>query len=174
MQEKIHKELKELEIDHAPSNLKYKEKNIDVWLQPTYVWEIKAADLSISPVYVAALGEIEPERGIALRFPRFIRERGDKRVDEATNNEQLLELYKAQAAVNIDFGANDDFDFWLWIRLKSLTKLKINCNFTHIFSYIEGWLSDCFLNVLLDCFSSYFWESVLMGIPPSACKSSGS
>jgi DNA ligase-1 len=111
MQEKIHKELKELEIDHAPSNLKYKEKNIDVWLQPTYVWEIKAADLSISPVYVAALGEIEPERGIALRFPRFIRERGDKRVDEATNNEQLLELYKAQAAVNIDFGANDDFDF---------------------------------------------------------------
>jgi DNA ligase-1 len=82
-----------------------------VWLHPTYVWEIKAADLSVSPMYCAAIGEIEPDRGIALRFPRFIRQRTDKRVDEATSNEQILEFYKAQAAVNIDFGANDDFDF---------------------------------------------------------------
>jgi DNA ligase-1 len=107
----VYKLLHECEIDNAPRNLKYKEKNIDVWLAPTYVWEIKAADLSISPVYCAAQGEVEPDRGIALRFPRFIRERNDKRVDEATSNEQILEFYKSQAAVNIDFGANDDFDF---------------------------------------------------------------
>jgi DNA ligase 1 len=56
-------------------------------------------------MYCAAIGEIEPDRGIALRFPRFIRQRTDKRVDEATSNEQILEFYKAQAAVNIDFGA---------------------------------------------------------------------
>ena len=75
------------------------------------MWEIKAADLSLSPIYQAASGEVEPDKGIALRFPRFIRHRDDKTIEQATNNEQIVEFYKAQAAVNIDFNANDDFDF---------------------------------------------------------------
>lgn len=107
----IHNRLKDLVITNPPPELKFKEKNIDVWITPKYVWEIKAADLSLSPLYNAAIGEVEADKGIALRFPRFIRHRDDKTVEQATNNEQIVDFYRAQAAVNIDFNANDDFDF---------------------------------------------------------------
>ena len=78
--QQIYEKLKDLVIEKAPSNLKFKEKNVDTWVQPELVWEIKAADLSLSPIYQAAVGEIDPEKGIALRFPRYIRTRDDKGV----------------------------------------------------------------------------------------------
>ena len=56
---------------------------------------------------------MDPEKGIALRFPRYIRTRTDKKIDQATTQEQIVEFYKSQAAVNIDFNQNDDFDFWI-------------------------------------------------------------
>lgn len=82
-------------VDKAPNNLKFKEKNIDIWFQPKYVWEVRCADLSLSPVYLAACNEVEAGKGIALRFPRFIRERDDKSVEDATNSERILESYKS-------------------------------------------------------------------------------
>lgn len=48
-----------LVVEKPPCNLKFKEKNIDVWLDPKYVWEVRCADLSLSPVYVAASNEVE-------------------------------------------------------------------------------------------------------------------
>ena len=70
----------------------------DVWFEPQEVWEMAFADVTLSPTYTAAIGLVSEERGLSLRFPRFLRVREDKSVDEANTDEFLAELWRKQEA----------------------------------------------------------------------------
>lgn len=72
-------------------------RNPDVWLTPTEVWEIKATQLTTSLAYLCGselLGNGDSGKGLALRFPRFVRLRPDKTPRQATDSEQVVELFR--------------------------------------------------------------------------------
>lgn len=69
-----------------------------VWFEPQEVWEVAFADLTLSPTYTAAIGLVSEERGLSTRFPRFLKVREDKSIDEATEAEELATLYRKQEA----------------------------------------------------------------------------
>jgi DNA ligase-1 len=70
----------------------------DVWFEPQEVWEIAFADITLSPTYKAAIGLVSEERGLSLRFPRFLKRREDKGIDEASTEEYLADLWFKQVA----------------------------------------------------------------------------
>lgn len=70
-----------------------------MWFEPKVVWEVKAADLSISPVHQAAAGMADAAKGISIRFPRLVRVRDDKGPEQTTGAEQVVEWYQKQLHV---------------------------------------------------------------------------
>jgi DNA ligase 1 len=70
----------------------------DVWFEPQEVWEIAFADVTLSPTYTAAIDHMGGERGLSLRFPRFLKTREDKTIEEASSEEFLADLYFKQLA----------------------------------------------------------------------------
>lgn len=81
-----------------PGFVEYSGPEPDVWFEPMEVWETAFADVTLSPTYTAALGLVSDERGLSLRFPRFLRKREDKGIEEASTNEFLAGLYEKQEA----------------------------------------------------------------------------
>jgi DNA ligase-1 len=84
----------------------------DDWFDAHVVWELQAADLSKSSVHKGGIGKLDPDRGIGLRFPRFIRERTDKKPENATNADQIVDMYNSQDLTGLDEKAagNDEDD----------------------------------------------------------------
>ncbi|KAG7348013.1 ATP-dependent DNA ligase [Nitzschia inconspicua] len=80
----------------------------DVWFDAVQVWEVKAADLSKSSAHRGAFGKLEEDRGIGLRFPRFERLRDDKSPEQASNSDQILDMYYNQDTVKGQ--SNNDMD----------------------------------------------------------------
>ena len=66
----------------------------DVWFEPGLVLEVLSAELTLSPNYTAAWGQIQDDAGLAMRFPRFTgRWRDDKAAEDATTTRELAELF---------------------------------------------------------------------------------
>lgn len=89
-------QLVELREQLTPSVVGEKPKNYhvdehiypDVWCLPEMVVEIAADELTQSPLHTA---------GVALRFPRFIRIRDDKKWEQATERQELDQLLNQAA-----------------------------------------------------------------------------
>ena len=86
----------------------------DDWFDAVQVWEVAAADLSISPIHSACCTAREDGKGIGLRFPRFLRIRDDKNAEDATSAEQIMQMYedqfKSQKATIVDNDVDDEYD----------------------------------------------------------------
>ncbi|KAI0706815.1 hypothetical protein C8T65DRAFT_651542 [Cerioporus squamosus] len=80
----------------------------EVYFKPQEVWEIRGADITISPVSVAALGVISQTRGLSLRFPRFMSVREDKGIEDASTPEFLANMYRTQQAAGKDQTGADE------------------------------------------------------------------
>jgi DNA ligase 1 len=115
----LHTQLSEIVIDRPKpfySHSSGGQHQPDVWFEPRYVWEVKAADLTLSSRYKAGFHEgVDPsgEKGISLRFPRFIKVRDDKKPDMATTSRQVAEMYRKQESVTKSKGpaVDDDFEY---------------------------------------------------------------
>jgi len=68
----------------------------DVWIAPTKVVEVLAAEITSSPFHAAGrTNKIDPtSKGLALRFPRFLRWRDDKKPEQATTTEEVVRMAK--------------------------------------------------------------------------------
>ncbi len=69
----------------------------DVWFEPEKVFEVLAAEITLSPVHTCAWGVLKDGTGIAVRFPRFPgRIREDKAPEDSTSSGELVEMYRLQ------------------------------------------------------------------------------
>ncbi|KAF7588420.1 tRNA ligase [Aspergillus hancockii] len=120
--EDLHKELSPLVIDRPKpfyTHSTVPKDQPDVWFEPRLVWEVKTADLTLSPRYQAAadefVGTTGGGKGVSLRFPRFIKSREDKKPEQATTTRQVAEMYRKQEAVAKENtgkgGVDDDFEY---------------------------------------------------------------
>lgn len=69
----------------------------DVWFEPFLVLEILGAEVTLSPIHLAALDSIRKGSGLAIRFPRFTgKYRTDKNPEDATTSKEIVEMYNLQ------------------------------------------------------------------------------
>ena len=82
------------EISHHPARVDARIEP-DVWFEPSLVLEIVGAEITLSPVHTAGWGQLKPDAGLALRFPRFTgKYRDDKSPEGATTVKEILDLYR--------------------------------------------------------------------------------
>ncbi len=61
----------------------------DVWFAPAIVVEVTGAEITHSPNHTCGL---EKGQGLALRFPRFLRYRPEKKAEQATTVKEILKM----------------------------------------------------------------------------------
>lgn len=71
------------------------EMEVDVWFEPVILMEIMGAEITISPIHKVAENKLK-KGGLALRFPRFLSWRKDKKSEQATAPEEIYQIYKQQ------------------------------------------------------------------------------
>ncbi len=91
----LEKILKKISSKKKPPRI---ESNLepDYWVEPKYVIEIRADEITKSPVHLACFKE---GKGLALRFPRMISIRSDKKPEQATTEKEIEKMFEQQKTV---------------------------------------------------------------------------
>ncbi|MFA6461085.1 MAG: ATP-dependent DNA ligase [Candidatus Woesearchaeota archaeon] len=90
MLEEIPKMLSKYKLDRKPARLKAKkEMEAPVWFEPKIVVEVKGAELTKSPFHTCG-------SGLALRFPRFVQFRENKKPEQATTSKEIEQMFKGK------------------------------------------------------------------------------
>lgn len=82
-----------LKVAHVPSRVSSKIEP-SYWVTPKVVLEIYADEITRSPIHTAA--QDKEGVGLALRFPRVMSFRDDKKPEDATTTKELMEMFKMQ------------------------------------------------------------------------------
>ena len=79
--------LKKFKVERKPARLLVKkEMEPDVWFEPKVVVEVLAAEITKSPFHTCG-------SGLALRFPRFVRFREEKKAEQATTSKEVEQMF---------------------------------------------------------------------------------
>jgi DNA ligase-1 len=89
----IHERLAKLEVAEKPARVS---SNLvpDVWLEPSIVVEVLADEITPSPRHTAGMSGNRP--GFALRFPRIVSLRTEKKPEDATSVREIREMFEQQ------------------------------------------------------------------------------
>lgn len=86
------------QVAHKPTNVVCaKELYPDVWVSPDLVCQIRADEITKSPMHAA--GKNGDALGFALRFPRFMGYREDKSPEDATTVTEIKSMFAHQSAL---------------------------------------------------------------------------
>ncbi len=97
---KMREMLDQVAVDHKPARVEAIMLP-DVWAEPKYVIEMRADEITRSPIHTA--GKVGDEPGYALRFPRVLGfVRTDKSPEDATTVKEILEMYAKQGKTETD------------------------------------------------------------------------
>ncbi|MDO8647989.1 MAG: ATP-dependent DNA ligase [Candidatus Diapherotrites archaeon] len=77
----------------------------DVWVTPIHVIEIRADEITKSPVHSCSWNGSE---GLALRFPRLISMRSDKKAEECSSVKEVKKMFESQKKQKTSFGEGEE------------------------------------------------------------------
>ncbi len=102
--ENLEKILSKIKKSAKPARV-VSEMEPDVWVEPQYVIEVRADEITKSPTHSCA--KEKTGEGLALRFPRMISIREDKKPEEATTTREIIEMFKMQKRTQLE---NPEFE----------------------------------------------------------------
>lgn len=68
----------------------------DFWVTPSIVLEVIGDEITLSPIHTCGFDSIRQGSGLAIRFPRLVRKRDDRKPEDATTVREILGLYRMQ------------------------------------------------------------------------------
>jgi DNA ligase-1 len=84
--------LEEIKTAKPPSNLDCR-IDVDFWVEPRYVVEVAFDGITQSPNHTCGWSD---GKGYALRFPRLVKMRPDKGVQDITTTSEVLEMFQLE------------------------------------------------------------------------------